>query len=74
MSPRTFARRFRQVTGTTPGEWLLEQRPALARRMLEATDQTVERIAHQAGHGGGDGGRVEQVCDAVRCSAKGCSV
>jgi transcriptional regulator GlxA family with amidase domain len=23
MSPRTFARRFRQVTGTTPGEWLI---------------------------------------------------
>jgi transcriptional regulator GlxA family with amidase domain len=51
MSPRTFARRFRQVTGTTPGEWLLEQRLALARRMLETTDQTVEWIAHQAGFG-----------------------
>jgi transcriptional regulator GlxA family with amidase domain len=51
MSPRTFARRFRQVTGTTPGEWLLEQRIALARRMLETTDQTVEWIAHQSGFG-----------------------
>jgi transcriptional regulator GlxA family with amidase domain len=51
MSPRTFARRFRQVTGTTPGEWLLEQRLALARRMLETTDQTVDWIAHQAGFG-----------------------
>jgi transcriptional regulator GlxA family with amidase domain len=51
MSPRTFARRFRQVTGTTPGEWLLEQRLTFARRMLETTDQTVERIAHRCGFG-----------------------
>lgn len=51
MSSRTFARRFRQVTGTTPGGWLLEQRLALARRMLETTDQTVEWIAHQTGFG-----------------------
>lgn len=51
MSPRTFARRFRQVTGATPGEWLLAQRIALARRMLESTDQTVEWIAHQCGFG-----------------------
>jgi transcriptional regulator GlxA family with amidase domain len=51
MSPRTFARRFRQVTGTTPGEWLLEQRLTLARRMLETTDQTVEWIAHRCGFG-----------------------
>jgi transcriptional regulator GlxA family with amidase domain len=51
MSPRTFARRFRQITGTTPGEWLLEQRISLARRMLETTDQTVDWIAHRAGFG-----------------------
>jgi transcriptional regulator GlxA family with amidase domain len=51
MSPRTFARRFRQVTGSTPGEWLLEQRLALARRLLETTDQTVEWIAHRCGFG-----------------------
>jgi transcriptional regulator GlxA family with amidase domain len=51
MSPRTFARRFRQVTGATPGEWLLEQRLAFAQRMLETTDQTVEWIAHQTGFG-----------------------
>jgi transcriptional regulator GlxA family with amidase domain len=51
MSPRTFARRFRQVTGTTPGEWLLEQRLNLARRMLESTDQTVDWIAHRCGFG-----------------------
>jgi transcriptional regulator GlxA family with amidase domain len=49
MSPRTFARRFRAATGTTPGEWLLAQRMTLARRMLETTDQTVDWIAHQCG-------------------------
>jgi transcriptional regulator GlxA family with amidase domain len=51
MSPRTFARRFRQLTGTTPGEWLLEQRLALARRLLETSDQTVEWVAHHCGFG-----------------------
>jgi AraC family transcriptional regulator, transcriptional activator FtrA len=51
MSPRTFARRFKQVVGTTPGEWLLEQRLLLARRMLETTDETVDRIAHRCGFG-----------------------
>ena len=30
MSPRTFARRFRAVTGTTPLQWLLTQRVVLA--------------------------------------------
>jgi transcriptional regulator GlxA family with amidase domain len=51
MSPRTFARRFRQVTGTTPAGWLLEQRISHARRMLETTDQTIEWIAHRCGFG-----------------------
>jgi AraC family transcriptional regulator, transcriptional activator FtrA len=51
MSPRTFARRFRQLTGTAPGEWLIEQRIHLARRMLETTDQTIDWIAHRCGFG-----------------------
>jgi transcriptional regulator GlxA family with amidase domain len=51
MSTRTFARRFRQITGTTPGEWLLEQRLTHARRLLETTDETVERVAHRCGFG-----------------------
>ena len=38
MSPRTFARRFKLATGTTPLQWLLTQRVVLAQRLLEGTD------------------------------------
>ncbi len=49
MSPRHFARRFRATTGTTPHQWLLGQRLALAQRLLETTDQSVEEITAAAG-------------------------
>jgi AraC family transcriptional activator FtrA len=51
LSPRQFSRRFRQVTGTTPHQWLLAQRILLARRLLETTDLPVERVADEAGFG-----------------------
>src|SRR3954449_9301171 len=51
MSPRTFARRFRATTGTTPHQWLLRQRVLLAQRMLETTDEPVEWIAQACGFG-----------------------
>ena len=51
MSERTFARRFRAATGTTPYQWLLGQRVALAQRLLETTDLSVEVIATRAGFG-----------------------
>ncbi|MER7460410.1 helix-turn-helix domain-containing protein [Micromonospora sp. NPDC126480] len=53
MSPRTFARRFRETLGTTPLQWLLEQRVRLAQELLETTDDPVERIAHRTGFGTG---------------------
>lgn len=51
MSPRTFARRFQQETGTTPYRWLLRQRVLLAQRLLEATDDTMDAIADRTGFG-----------------------
>jgi AraC family transcriptional regulator, transcriptional activator FtrA len=51
MSPRTFARRFRAETGTTPYSWLTAQRLLLAERLLEETDEPVEVVAERAGFG-----------------------
>ncbi len=51
MSPRTFARRFRAILGTTPHQWLLRQRVVLAQRLLETTNEPVERIATRCGFG-----------------------
>ncbi|MGW2221732.1 helix-turn-helix domain-containing protein [Nonomuraea sp. NPDC001684] len=54
MSPRTFARRFKDLTGTTPHRWLLERRLQLAEELLETTDLNVEAVAVRAGFGGAD--------------------
>lgn len=51
MAPRTFARRFKAETGTTPLDWLTGQRVLLARRILEGTDLTVETVAAKSGFG-----------------------
>jgi AraC family transcriptional regulator, transcriptional activator FtrA len=51
MSPRSFARRFRAATGTTPHRWLIRQRVLLAQRLLETTDLPVEDVAGRCGMG-----------------------
>jgi transcriptional regulator GlxA family with amidase domain len=51
MSRRTFTRHFKALTGTTVQSWLLAERLALSQRLLEQTDQSVERIAEMAGFG-----------------------
>lgn len=51
MSERTFARRFRAETGTTPHHWLVWQRVLQAQRLLETTDLDVDRVAERAGFG-----------------------
>jgi len=53
MSPRTFVRRFRDATGRSPAEWLIEARVERARELLETTDLTIDEIAERCGFGGG---------------------
>ncbi|GIM75548.1 AraC family transcriptional regulator [Amorphoplanes auranticolor] len=51
MSVRTFTRRFRDETGLSPLQWLLQQRVAHARLLLESTDLSVDVVARRAGLG-----------------------
>jgi transcriptional regulator GlxA family with amidase domain len=51
MSARTFARRFVEETGTTPMQWVTDQRVLYARRMLEESDLDIDRIAERSGFG-----------------------
>ncbi|HJU97960.1 MAG TPA: helix-turn-helix domain-containing protein, partial [Jiangellaceae bacterium] len=51
MSSRTFARRFRAETGTTPYDWLLARRVTEAQRLLEEGDDPIERVAVLCGFG-----------------------
>ena len=50
-SERTFARRFRAETGTTPLQWLIVQRTLMARGLLEAGDLPIEDVARRCGFG-----------------------
>jgi AraC family transcriptional activator FtrA len=50
VSRRTLTRRFRQATGLAPGEWLQRERLRLARRLLETSDDPIERVARDAGY------------------------
>jgi transcriptional regulator GlxA family with amidase domain len=51
MSARTFARRFRDETGTTPLQWVTNQRLALTEELLEDSSLSVEQIASRVGFG-----------------------
>lgn len=51
MSPRTFARRFQEQTGTTPLQWLLTARIDRARALLEETDTSIDQTAFLSGFG-----------------------
>lgn len=53
MSLRTFARRFGEEVGMSPGRWLIQQRVVRARHLLESTDLPVDDIAAQVGFGTG---------------------
>jgi AraC family transcriptional activator FtrA len=49
MSPRTFARRFAEQTGTTPHQWLTHQRLFAAQRRLETTIESIDQVAEAVG-------------------------
>ncbi|MBT1089939.1 GlxA family transcriptional regulator [Streptomyces sp. Tu102] len=49
MSLRTFARRFSDEVGLSPGRWLIQQRVGRARHLLESSDLPVDRIAIEVG-------------------------
>lgn len=51
MSRRNFTRHFRQATGTSFKQWLLNQRMAHAQRMLETSEASIEVVAQEAGFG-----------------------
>jgi AraC family transcriptional regulator, transcriptional activator FtrA len=51
LSPRTFARQFLAMTGTSPLRWLLVQRVAAAQRLLESADLPIDRVAEACGLG-----------------------
>jgi transcriptional regulator GlxA family with amidase domain len=57
MSPRNFSRVFRKETGTTPAGFVESARLEAARRMLEDSTTSLQRIAWQCGFGTVDGMR-----------------
>lgn len=51
MSPRTLLRRFKEATGLAPNEWIVRERVAAAREMLESGRVTLARVSERAGFG-----------------------
>jgi AraC family transcriptional activator FtrA len=52
MSPRTLQRQFRDATGMAPFEWVVRERVAIARELLEAqASLSMTRVAELAGFG-----------------------
>ena len=51
MSERTFVRRFKQATGSSPGEWLIGARLDRARELLEGSKLSIDAIAGECGFG-----------------------
>jgi transcriptional regulator GlxA family with amidase domain len=49
MSSRTFARRFREQTGTTPLQWLLTARVRRAQELLETNRRPIDDVAERCG-------------------------
>lgn len=51
MSPRTLQRQFQQATGLGPVEWLIRERVAIVKDLLEEPEIPLAQIAERAGFG-----------------------
>ena len=51
MSTRTLTRRFLDIVGTTPAQWIATARVRRAQQLLETTTLPVEEVAARAGFG-----------------------
>ena len=51
LSQRTLQRQFLEATGLSPIDWLIRERVAFARELLETTDRPLHWVAEQAGFG-----------------------
>lgn len=49
MSPRTFARRFREQTGITPMKWLVTARVRRAQELLQTCNKSIDEVAFLSG-------------------------
>ena len=49
MSKRTFERRFFEATGSSPGDWLIDERVEAAKRILSSSARAVEEVAEAVG-------------------------
>jgi transcriptional regulator GlxA family with amidase domain len=50
LSVRSLRRRFEELLGTAPSEWLRRERLQLAQRLLESGEEAVEQVAERAGY------------------------
>lgn len=50
MSPRNFARRFKEATGESPLNYLHALRVAMAKRLLESSRLTVQEVSEEVGY------------------------
>lgn len=50
MSERTFYRKFKEISGRTPIEWLESERISIAKELLETTDTSLSRVAEKSGY------------------------
>jgi AraC family transcriptional regulator len=50
VSARHFIRAFRQSTGRTPHQWLMQERALIAKNLLEHSDKTLAEISAMCGY------------------------